>query len=553
MNNDLGGYISKLVLNNGTIVPLNKDDIVVFVGPNNSGKSQSLRDIYTGCHSSENKGVVVSDIELKTSTDGLEDFIAKVAIKNKTNNLFYYRGEYVGGGYNDKTRFGSYTKVFISFLQTEDRLSYCKPQSNIDKGDNVVHPIQLLVEDNGYCNKISSLFNKAFQQKLYCYPRGKNISLRIGHISETVSSGNRIDIANSVLEDIGNLPHIENQGDGMRSFASILLSLGIDYKRIHLFDEPESFLHQAQARIMGRMIGEELKNNQQAFISTHSTDFIKGLLEKAETRVKVIRITRDGNTNHFHILDNHHIEEICNDEMLKHTNILEGLFSNRVVVCEGDVDCLLYSSIEEYLMNKQGHYSESFYLFTGGKSSYRKTLYALQGLNICYKAILDLDAINDLNLIKGIYETCGGDWDNDLSNEYNTLINWINANGRSLLSKEEARQVFDNAISKCNNDLLSPNDIKNIKSSFKNSAIWERVKREGRKAIDDNSVLKAFDNILSTLRKSSIFLLPVGEIESFIPGISGHSHGWLQKVLNTYPSFDDSNYDEIKRFVLLYI
>ena len=40
-----GGYISKLFLNNGKEIDINKNDIVIFVGPNNAGKSQALKDI----------------------------------------------------------------------------------------------------------------------------------------------------------------------------------------------------------------------------------------------------------------------------------------------------------------------------------------------------------------------------------------------------------------------------------------------------------------------------------------------------------------------------
>ena len=36
-----GGYISKLFLNNGKEIDINKNDIVIFVGPNNAGKSQA--------------------------------------------------------------------------------------------------------------------------------------------------------------------------------------------------------------------------------------------------------------------------------------------------------------------------------------------------------------------------------------------------------------------------------------------------------------------------------------------------------------------------------
>ena len=35
-------FISKITLNTGEIIELREDDIVVFVGPNNVGKSQAL-------------------------------------------------------------------------------------------------------------------------------------------------------------------------------------------------------------------------------------------------------------------------------------------------------------------------------------------------------------------------------------------------------------------------------------------------------------------------------------------------------------------------------
>lgn len=46
-NEKAGGHISQLTLNNGDSLEIAKNDIVVFVGPNNAGKSQSLKDIYT--------------------------------------------------------------------------------------------------------------------------------------------------------------------------------------------------------------------------------------------------------------------------------------------------------------------------------------------------------------------------------------------------------------------------------------------------------------------------------------------------------------------------
>lgn len=76
---------------------------------------------------------------------------------------------------------------------------------------------------------------------------------------------------------------VQNQGDGIKSFTGILLYLMLDYYRTYLIDEPESFLHPPQARIMGQIIGQTLADQQQAFISTHSEEIIKGCLKPART------------------------------------------------------------------------------------------------------------------------------------------------------------------------------------------------------------------------------------------------------------------------------
>ena len=62
-----GGYISRLEFNTGESLDVKKNDIVVFVGPNNAGKSQSLKDIYT-LSSRKLSTIVVSDIETVSYT-----------------------------------------------------------------------------------------------------------------------------------------------------------------------------------------------------------------------------------------------------------------------------------------------------------------------------------------------------------------------------------------------------------------------------------------------------------------------------------------------------
>ena len=69
-----GGYISKVHFNDDTILDTQRNSIVVFVGPNNAGKSQALRDIFAIC---KNKvpSIVVSDIEIIKNTQPIEDLL----------------------------------------------------------------------------------------------------------------------------------------------------------------------------------------------------------------------------------------------------------------------------------------------------------------------------------------------------------------------------------------------------------------------------------------------------------------------------------------------
>ena len=152
---------------------------------------------------------------------------------------------------------------------------------------------------------------------------------------------------------------VQNQGDGIKSFTGILLYLMIDYISTFLIDEPESFLHPPQATIMGRIIGKTLRNDQQAFISTHSEEIIKGILDVCPQRVKIIRITRNENSNSFSILDNNKFSQIWKDPLLKYSNIMTSLFHKDVVLCESDSDCKMYSIVERHLKEKSGQYSET--------------------------------------------------------------------------------------------------------------------------------------------------------------------------------------------------
>ena len=72
---------------------------------------------------------------------------------------------------------------------------------------------------------------------------------------------------------------LDLQGDGYRSFAGVVLAMLTFADRLLLLDEPDAFLHPAQARALGRWLATHAKKiSAQVLLATHSADFLWGVI-----------------------------------------------------------------------------------------------------------------------------------------------------------------------------------------------------------------------------------------------------------------------------------
>lgn len=306
----IGITINKLIFNNGREIDLSPSDIVVFVGPNNMGKSQSLRDIYS-LASYNNTGVVIKDVELGYhNIDKLKAEVQRLSIESSIGQNIYYKG------YNYSIHYinldgitacplkvdGEIRKYLISMAKTEERLNTSDPKTMVNYGQPQNCPLQYAtISDNK--NSMSKIFQKIFSKHIYCEDRGSTmLTLHMGNEIRFCMDGmSPQDVVDEQYKRICELPKVHEQGDGIRSLAGLLLNLMMPNYSIFLIDEPEAFLHPPQARVLGENLPGQL-GDKQAFISTHSIELIKGLLTKAHQRVKIVRITRDGTINPVHYL-----------------------------------------------------------------------------------------------------------------------------------------------------------------------------------------------------------------------------------------------------------
>ena len=138
-NEAVGAYISSVTFNNGARLNVNADDIVVFVGPNNAGKSQSLRDIYF-LAARQMQNVVISNIEVNKYPKKIESLLETLSEGIKTHNYTQYQFLQWSLTFNDNTEqrfqqcldYGGFRELFIANLNTTNRLQICSPAQIIN-------------------------------------------------------------------------------------------------------------------------------------------------------------------------------------------------------------------------------------------------------------------------------------------------------------------------------------------------------------------------------------------------------------------------------------
>ena len=554
----ISGYISKLRFNSGETMDIRKNDIVVFVGPNNAGKSQSLKDIYS-LSSKKMSSIVVSDIEVSKTAGSLYPLLERVSNGiDKGDYIHYsilghglvYNKNHSDGLFLRETCFSDFRDLFVVNLDTAARLSICWPPNNINRTDSREHPIHYAAFDGKYRKWLSDSFKKAFGKELTPNTQfGASIPLCIGEqvklTEEYEDEQQRLEAYASILETY---QQVQDQGDGIKSFTGILLYLMLDYYKTFLIDEPESFLHPPQARIMGQIIGNTLSDTQQAFIATHSEDILKGLLEACPQRLKIVRITRNSNSNCFSIINNERFNEVWNDPLLKYSNITSSLFHKSVVLCESDSDCKMYSIVDAFVKRLDNRYSEALFIHCGGKQRMAKISRALRALNIDVRLIPDLDVLNDEGVFRSIIEAYGINW-NIIEKDYRIIINNLHSY-KEQISRNDVKTTIDGILNSSTDKYLSKKELGDIRDAISTTSKWDILKKYGIIAIPQGDSTNAFKRIDAVLRTNHIYIVPVGELECFVKEVGGHGPEWVNRVLERFPDLNSNEYSQIRDFIL---
>ena len=556
--------IKSIKFKNQKLVTFNKDDIILLVGANNSGKSRTLKDIRDKILNNNKPLVLVDDIEFTEnnfSAESLISYIKENLKKNNTGDFVFTSDDFCGYTYNsyyfNQMRDGSFFdgkdlyKLFYTFLSTENRLNITKPIQLMNFQDSqAISVINKLRTDQEMITKLNFFLNNSIKKAIEIDDRNidpqSQISYIIGDFEkiEKMVNCKRRDFYNQKDE----YEALSDQGDGIRSTVAILASLIVNSNQLYLIDEPETFLHPPQARQLGRDIGE-LSRGKQSFIATHNIDFIRGILESDSKRVKIIKIDRIGNDNVFNCLKNESVEEIAKDKNLKYSNLLNGLFYERVILCEDESDCKFYSAILETI--NTAVYQSTLFCAVGGKGQFKRIIPLLKELHITWYIIADIDLINNSKAVEGILNSIKSDNYKEVKDSHKDFLNLFKESVDSQIKKQvDIQRSINDIFKEVKKDKYMSDETSNrIKELLKNTNSFHLLKTSGVHAITSSECYKNYVTVNKYLRKNHIFLLECGEIERLIKTISGHGIKWVDNVLEKYPNIEDEIYKEAKAFM----
>lgn len=555
-------WISEITFSDDTTLQFEKDDIVVFVGPNNAGKSASLKESASLIKAKNKKGKVLKDLNIKKEGDEIELFqlLDTSTTKNYDNPSQIL---YQGFGFNIwessvKSIFAEYTNgvgdlasLFVNILTTEQRLLAANPPQNIKLTTQAIqHPIHYLQKDDALEQRFSDYFRQAFGTDLIVHRNaGSEVPLYIGEKPIPKTGEDRV--SSTYLRELEKLDLLHEQGDGMRSFVGVLLNAFISTHSILFIDEPEAFLHPPQARLLGKMLAKDLPSERQLFLATHSEDFLKGLLDANINKLKIIRIQRDGKINRVSSLTSSDIDSIWNDSLLRHSNILNGLFHSKVVICESDSDCRFFSAVLSAQFDNTGSIApDILFIHCGGKHRIPTAIKALKKLNVPIKVVSDFDVLNDTNPLKEIFEDLGGVW-TDIENDWKIVKREIEQKRPEFLTADIKKEI-ENTFTTTTERIFPKEKINEIQRALKKASAWSEAKEVGKSYIPSGNATQAFERIQIKLKEKGFLVLEVGELESFVKSVGNHGPKWVSEVL-TKDLTTDLELEPARKFVKQFI
>ena len=176
-----------------------------------------------------------------------------------------------------------------------------------------------------------------------------------------------------------------------------------------------------------------------------------------------------------------------------------------------------------------------------------KIITALRSLEIDIRVIADFDMMNDKAILQRTIEALGADW-SAIDRDYNIIVSNLHK-PHTTIERNSIKTKIDGILRQSNERYLLDKEIKEILEEFRVISKWDAIKKYGKAAIPRGDAANAYSRIEEILKANKLYMVPVGEIEGFIPQVGLHGPEWVNKVLEQFSDLDNVVYEDIRQFI----
>ena len=534
--------ITKIQIGEANIC-LKAGTVTALVGPNNSGKSHFLDQLEAqlagvdSAFSKQNEGLITrADLQWQERGHLSEESCASWASENLTISR---SGRYEA---NVPEHFASHLTGLNSFLGLDEVQTIFSGASSLGclvgyfvRRDGPLNRVQesylkdlkedslakRVWQDDAALKKVTEYFNEVFGEPLSVYDIGEGTigykiapaSEKMPRIGESYSSHHRAEMDGH--------PKAWQQGLGMQSVLGILLALFADGRPIVLLDEPEAFLHPPQAHRLGQILRKVAEQEgRQIFCATHDKNLLSGLAGGGKETLSIIRLQRTvddkGKSKYsFSLIPPTFNEDIRDKSRIRHTHLLDGLFSDAVIIVENEKDAYFFSEALESLAEELGSSfqpSSICFVGVGGKNNIPSTFELLRSMTVPTVIVADTDFIVSENRLHSggpfskVLKETGARNENDLISLRNEI--------EDLILAEEGSELRD----------LPEDKYEGRRKKLLNNKL--------NKLGLNPPLLTKVEQLNEKLTGIPLCLVPGGQLEDLEPKVSGHGTDWVRKAIN---------------------
>lgn len=494
--------------------------VTVFIGPNNSGKSQALIEIEGWITNGKTELLnVISNLEFESLTreQVYEKMLDRIKIAPSKDFTPYSNDHLLIGKYGDtqqiylpdlintalspskenfkNSQLAKVLSYFTTRLDGYNRLYLVNSQPAGDLQGDPIDSFSKLFKDHILMSKVRDVIYGAFRKYLVIDPTNLgNLRLRLSE--EEPKDGLDKSLTEEAIAFHKNAILVGDASDGVKAFIGIIISLIAGESDFILVDEPEAFLHPTLSYKLGKEITSTLSNDKRLFVATHSADFLMGCVQ-SNVGINIVRLTYGTQGATARILTQDKLKPLMQNPLLRSIGVFNALFYNAVVVTEADADRAFYQEINERLLKEKDPRGIEGCLFLNAQN--KQTVWdivkPLRELGIPAVGIVDIDVIKE-----------GGE-------VWNKVLNGIYL---PELSHESYR-----------------NNRTNLKKAFDNIS-GKNMKCDGGVNLLNGSEKDFCLDFFKHLSDYGCFVVPVGEIERWLENldIERGKSSWLRNIFD---------------------